>query len=411
LAKQAVLAEEERQLQEAINQTRARPTPESDEADDEESNDQSSQASASSAAEKAYAEFLAKVRKENKEQASLMNVEPLALKQVQDLLDPGVTLLEYFVAPDSVILWIIDKDRIVSASVPLSRRQLQSRVTVFREAIQQFKSNDFKQIAGDLYLQLIQPALPNIRGKELLIIPHDVLHYLPFQALLSPQGKYLIEDYPINYLSSASLMQFTKEKKRASREKALVMGNPSLGDPAYNLRFAEREAREIAQIYPKSAMYLRDEASKSKAISLSPNYDMLHFAVHAEFSEGDPLSSALLLAGEERDDGRLKVGEIFSLNLKSDLVVLSACETGLGKISSGDEIIGLTRAFIYAGTPSVVTTLWKVNDRASYELMREFYSNLKTMKKSEALRQAQLKTMKAFPEPFFWAAYGLTGEP
>jgi len=83
----------------------------------------------------------------------------------------------------------------------------------------------------------------------------------------------------------------------------------------------------------------------------------------------------------------------------------------LGKISSGDEIIGLTRAFIYAGTPSIVTTLWKVNDRSSYELMREFYQHLKTGKKAEALRQAQLKTMKEFPEPFYWAAYQLTGEP
>jgi CHAT domain-containing protein len=138
---------------------------------------------------------------------------------------------------------------------------------------------------------------------------------------------------------------------------------------------------------------------------------MLHFAVHAELNEQDPLSSALLLAGEGKDDGRLKVGEIFSLNLKAGIVVLSACETGLGKNNSGDEIIGLTRAFIYAGTPSVITTLWKVNDRASYELMSEFYSNLKSAKKSEALRQAQLKTMKEFPEPFFWAAYGLTGEP
>ena len=97
--------------------------------------------------------------------------------------------------------------------------------------------------------------------------------------------------------------------------------------------------------------------------------------------------------------------------LKAAMVVLSACETGLGKLSSGDEMVGLTRSFIYAGTPSIITTLWKVNDRASYELMREFYSNLKTNKKSEALRQAQLKTMQEFPEPFFWAAYELTGEP
>jgi len=118
-----------------------------------------------------------------------------------------------------------------------------------------------------------------------------------------------------------------------------------------------------------------------------------------------------LLAGDGKEDGRLRVGEIFSLNLKADTVVLSACESGLGKISRGDEIIGLTRSFIYAGTPSIVTTLWKVNDRTSYELMGEFYSQLKTGRKAEALRQAQLKTMKQFPDPFFWAAYGLTGEP
>ena len=244
-----------------------------------------------------------------------------------------------------------------------------------------------------------------------MIIPNDVLHYLPYQALLSPQGKYLIQDYPIYYFSSASLMQFTKEKRRASRETVLAVGNPNLGDEAYNLRFAEREAKEISQVYSKSVVFLKEQATKSKAISLSPNNDILHFAVHAEFNEADPVSSALLLAREGKDDGRLKVGEIFSLNLKADLVVLSACETGLGKISNGDEIIGMTRAFIYAGTPSVITTLWQVNDRASYELMRDFYSNLKTMKKAEALRQAQLKTMKEFPEPLFWAAYGLTGEP
>jgi CHAT domain-containing protein len=146
-------------------------------------------------------------------------------------------------------------------------------------------------------------------------------------------------------------------------------------------------------------------------MSLSPKYDMLHFAVHAEFNEEDPMSSALLLTGEGKDDGRLRVDEIFSLDLKTNMVVLSACETGLGNLSNGDEMVGLTRAFIYAGTPSIVTTLWKVNDRASYELMREFYQHLKGSKKSEALRQAQLKVMEQFPEPFYWAAYELTGEP
>ena len=364
-------------------------------------------------AQQDYNDFLVKVRKENQEQASLMNVEPLTLKQVQEILEPGVTMLEYFVISEAVLLWVVEKDRLRFVYIPIDRSDLVSKVTALRESVYQMGEKEkFDALSQELYKLLIELALPHVRGKELLIIPNEVLHYLPFQALLSSQGKYLIQDHPIYYLSSASLMQFTKEKRRASRddEKTLALGNPSLGDEAYNLRFAEREVREIVKDYPKSTVFVKEQATKSNAISLSPQNDILHFAVHAEFNQQNPMNSALLLAKDGNDDGRLKVGEIFSLNLKADMVVLSACETGLGKNNSGDEIIGLTRAFIYAGTPSVITTLWKVNDRASYELMREFYANLKTLKKSEALRQAQLKIMKEFPQPFFWAAYQLTGE-
>ncbi len=365
-------------------------------------------------AQKAYGEFLAKVRKENKEQASLMSVEPLTLKEVQELLDPGVSVLEYFVVRQAVLLWVVEKERLRFVRIPINRADLLKKVSALRDAIYQVGEKEkFRGYSEELYKLLIEPALADIRGKELLIIPHDVLHYLPYQALLSDKGKYLVQDYPIYYLSSASLMQFTREKRKASRasgDRALVMGNPSLGDEAYDLRFAEREAKEIARVYPKSAVYLKTEATKPRAVSLSPDYDILHFAVHGEFDQDDPLSSGLLLAAGGKGEGKLKASEIFSLSLKADMVVLSACETGLGKVTNGDEIIGLTRAFIYAGAPSVVTTLWKVNDRASYELVQEFYTNLKTKKKSAALRQAQLKIMKEFPHPFFWAAYELNGE-
>src|SRR2546427_6614655 len=150
------------------------------------------------------------------------------------------------------MLWVVEKDRVNVARLYLNRSELISKVAALRETIYQVGEKEkFKQASEELYRVLIEPALPHIRGKELLIIPHDVLHYLPYQALLSSQGKYLIQDYPIHYLSSASLMQFTKEKKRASQETALALGNPNLGDPAYDLRFAEREAREVASTYPK----------------------------------------------------------------------------------------------------------------------------------------------------------------
>ncbi|OGQ51195.1 MAG: hypothetical protein A2W66_02460 [Deltaproteobacteria bacterium RIFCSPLOWO2_02_56_12] len=412
------LLEEERALQARISTLQARigAQKEEDEGEEEEENVSRRPVLRQELeeAQKAYGEFLAKVRKENKEQASLMSVEPLTLKELQELLDPGVSVLEYFVVRQAVLLWVVEKERLRFVRIPIERTELVKKVSALRDAIYQVGEKEkFQSHAQELYKLLIEPALADIRGKELLIIPHDVLHYLPYQALVSDKGRYLIQDYPIYYLSSASLMQFTREKRRASKgqeERALVMGNPSLGDQAFNLRFAEREAKEIARVYPKSAVYLKTEATKPKAVSLSPDYDILHFAVHGEFDQDDPLSSGLLLAAGGKGEGKLKASEIFSLNLKADMVVLSACETGLGKITNGDEIIGLTRAFIYAGAPSVVTTLWKVNDRASYELVQEFYTNLKTKKKSEALRQAQLKIMKEFPHPFFWAAYELNGE-
>src|SRR5262249_45023965 len=254
-------------------------------------------------------------------------------------------------------------------------------------------------LSQELYKVLIQPALPHIRGKELIIVPHDVLHYLPFQALLAPDGQYLIEKYPINYLSSASLMQFTQEKRKAKGELSsllaqggniLTFGNPDLGDPNKSLAFAGIEAKEIKNLYPQSTIYLETEASEEKAKALSSQNDIIHFASHAELSEDDPLTSAILLAKSDKEDGRLEVREIFGMDLKASLVVLNACETGLGKLSSGDELVGLTRAFIYAGTPSVVASLWNVEDSSTAQLMASFYKNLKTMSKVEALRQAQL---------------------
>ena len=127
---------------------------------------------------------------------------------------------------------------------------------------------------------------------------------------------------------------------------------------------------------------------------MAHDYDILHFAAHTELKQDDPLSSAVLLAKSGDDNGRLEVRDIFGLDLKTSLVVLSGCETALGRLSSGDELVGLTRAFIYAGTPSVVASLWKVDDASTASLMSSFYKNLKTKSKVESLRQAQLEMIR-----------------
>ena len=204
----------------------------------------------------------------------------------------------------------------------------------------------------------------------------------------------------------------TREKQSAATPAALAVGNPDLQDPRLNLRYAEREAKEVGRQFPGAAVLLRREATKPLTRAQMGPQSLIHLATHADLDEEDPLGSALPLTPNSGDDGRLEVQEVFGLDLEANLVILSACDTSLGRLTQGDEVIGLTRAFIYAGTPSVISTLWRVNDRASYELMLEFYRNLKAgQPKGEALRQAQLTTLQVYPHPYFWAAYQLTGEP
>jgi CHAT domain-containing protein len=398
------LFEEEKVLNERIAGLKARLASEEEEASRESLQSELTQA------ERAYGAFLSKVRKEDKEQASLMTVEPLGLKEVQELLDPSTSLLEYFVTGKEVFAWVVEREKLQFQRVELPKEKLSGLVKTLRDSIFTLGEREkFNETSAVLYKQLIDPLLPHITGKELIIVPHDVLHYLPFHALVGSDGHYLIEKYPVYYLSSASLLQFVKEKKTAGGEKVLAFGNPDLGDPEKNLEFAELEAKEVKATYPESSVYIRKEATEEKSKTLSASHDILHFATHAQLNEDDPLSSAVLLAKGGKEDGRLEVREIFGMDLKANLVVLSGCDTGLGKLSTGDELVGLTRAFIYAGTPSVVASLWSVDDSSTAHLMASFYRNLKAMSKVEALRQAQLELIRGEGRSDMLARRGVGG--
>jgi CHAT domain-containing protein/tetratricopeptide (TPR) repeat protein len=360
-----------------------------------------------------YQAFLQRVRKLDREQASLMSVEPLTLREVQALLPEGSLLLEYFVTGQGrTVLWIVDRQRVDVTVLPVGRQEVARRVHAFRDAIaSRDRHAETRKMAQALFDLFVRPGWRDATPRELLIVPHDALHYLPFQALMPAADRFLIQDLPLYYYSSASLMQFTREKAAARQPSPLAVGNPDLGDPALNLRYAEREARVVGDLFPGAAVLMRHKATKAKSREQSAERTILHFAMHADLEEADPLGSALRFTPERDDDGRLEVQEIFGMNLQASLVVLSACETALGTLSRGDELTGLTRAFLYAGTPSIITTLWRVNDRASYELMQEFYRNLQAGRgKAEALRQAQIATLMKYPDPYYWAAYELTGE-
>jgi CHAT domain-containing protein len=210
-------------------------------------------------------------------------------------------------------------------------------------------------------------------------------------------------------MPSASALKYLSKGKARKSGGVLIFGNPDLGDARLDLAYAEREARDVANLRPNSKVFVRKEATETALREYGGSYSYLHFATHGQFNPEFPLQSALLLTPDSHYNGMLSVNKIYSLNLALDLVTLSACETGLSKIANGDDLVGLTRGFLYAGSSSIVASLWKVDDIATAELMTRFYTELERTDKREALRTAQLETRKKYPHPYYWASFQLTG--
>jgi CHAT domain-containing protein len=232
---------------------------------------------------------------------------------------------------------------------------------------------------------------------------------LPFSALYE-KDSFLIDRYNIRVLPSASVMTFLKDRREGHAGNLLAFGNPDLGDPTYDLPGAQDEAIAITKDRPKSKLLLRKQATETAIKRFGDQFRYIHFATHGTFDAEKPLSSGLLLVGDSENDGMLTVNELYDLSLPADLVTLSACETALGKVANGDDVVGFTRGFLYAGVSSIVSSLWKVDDQATSILMQEFYKSLKETDKRSALRTAQLKVKDTYhAHPYYWAAFQITG--
>lgn len=282
----------------------------------------------------------------------------------------------------------------------------------YPEKVSQLRGEIKKYANVSLYDILIKPIAPYLNKKKAGIIPQGILHYVPFAAL-KHGDRYLIEDHTLFYLPSATVLKFCRDKQKVFGGKVLALGNPDLRNSQLDIPFAFDEVKAIGRLYPDSTVLVRRNATKSVFEDLAGSYDVLHLASHGVFDANRPLNSALLLSPEGNSDGRLTVSEIFDLELdEASMVTLSACQSGMSRIRAGDEMMGLPRAFIYAGAPTVVASLWNVNDRATAILMENFYKNLKDSEKAEALRKAQLSMLKdpKYKKLFYWAAFSLTGD-
>ena len=391
------------------------------------------------------------IKKTSPRFASLQYPQPLDLPATRQVLDPGTTLLSYSVSEAYTTLFVVKPEGsepgFSALNLPVRATQLKTRVEELRRLIGQRGQNDAGELtdrSSELYDLLVKPAEALIENStRLLIIPDGPLQVLPFAALRRNDKKYLLEWKPLHTVVSATVYAELKKARqtvshkdidlvafgdpRLPADKALLAGstNPEVrfaSERGFNfvwLPFSKQEVEGIAALFPRRARtYLGSDASEEHAKTVGKDVRYIHFATHGVLDERFPLNSALVLSipdkyQEGKENGLLQAWEIFEqVRVDADLVTLSACNTGLGQELSGEGLIGLTRAFQYAGAHSVLASLWSVDDFRTMELMKHFYIGLRAGKsKDEALRAAQLLLLHSSPSssPYYWAAFSLVG--
>ncbi len=332
-----------------------------------------------------------------------------------------IVLAEYFTTDDVTLLFGVRTDweepEVVEIKQPLSeiRKYVTANFGVEEAKVgEEQPATSFEKVQSlDLdewqsrFAPFVEPILKWAEpGDYVYLVPHDVLHYLPLHTL-KVEGRYLIERNPVLYTPSASVLKYCQAKRKGRRENILVLGDSASERPLSNAR---SEALEVANIFG-TRPYLGQDARKSlvkeKLEKERDDIDILHFACHGKFHSVQALKSGILMALESDREEKttefeikldglpisryLTAEEFFGMEMRADLVTLSACESGVNDIRPGDELFGFMRALIYAGTPSVVMSLWQVADISTELFMVHFYQGLKSGDtKVEALQKAQL---------------------
>ena len=407
-----------------------------------------------------YQPLLEKIRLTNSHYASLTQPQPLNLAKIQHLLDNNTALLEYSLGEKRSYLWVVQKKSIQSYT-------LGDRVTI-ETAVKDFRNSfisptkrirrSLTEITGKKLSQIILPDIKNLKNKRLLIVADGALQYLPFAALpdlsnTKDKQTFLMEKHELISLPSASTLGILRQESQGRKpaKKLLAM----LADPVFSINderlknvvsknitplapdlersaresgvlfdrlpYTQTEAQQILSLIPVNQRLQESGFSANKETSTSgqlSQYRFIHFATHGLLNSQNPQLSGLVLSLVEPSgkstNGFLRLYDIFNLNLPAELVVLSACQTGLGKDIKGEGVIGLTRGFMYAGATRVLVSLWSVDDQATAVLMVNFYQGMlkKKLSPAEALRQAQIALQKNpdWSSPYYWAAFTLQGE-
>jgi CHAT domain-containing protein len=363
--------------------------------------------------ERELVELLRGLGSEKSGWATLQSMKLASAKDVQGILAKDEALIEYYMIGGQYLAFVITPDELHIlrdlASVTDVRESLKGlnfQLTKFhlqnayldRHAPKLLEAAQFH--LRNLYRQLMEKVEPLVRGRALAIVPHHILHYIPFHALFDGES-YLIDRHDIVYGASASVIRICREKNVPKRSEDLVLAVADELTP-----FINEEVEALRELLPKARFFTGKEAREDKLKQYGPAAGKLHIAAHGIFRSDNPMFSSLRLG-----ESWLNLFDIFNLQLGAELTTLSACETGMSAVWEGDELLGLARGFLYAGTPSLVVSLWTVNDRSTAQLMRRFYMSLNSdLNKAHALREAMLEVKSHFPHPFYWAPFVLMGK-
>jgi CHAT domain-containing protein/tetratricopeptide (TPR) repeat protein len=365
-------------------------------------------------------------------------IEPVKLDEIGETV-PGAdaAAVEFVVTEDRLYAFVLagGARRVTVVTAAVSRQQLGERVAQFRKQLAN-RELGFRASAASLYRVLFGSAGADLaRKRRLVIVPDGMLWDLPFQALVDPAGRYLLDDAAVTYapsLTALKAMMEVKEKRKGApaRTQLLAMGNPAWGqgqiervkaiyrdEDLGNLPLAETEVQRLGRIYgaARSHVYIGREARESRFKAEAGNSRVLHLATHGVLNDASPLYSYLLLAGEGNggaEDGLLEARELLRMKLNAELAVLSACETARGRAGAGEGMIGLSWALFVSGVPTTVLSQWKVESDSTSRLMIAFHQNRqKNLTDAEALRAAALAIRKdpQYQHPFYWAPFITVG--
>ncbi len=375
-------------------------------------------------------------------------IRPVTFDDAAGLIpDSQTAMMDFIVTDENVHLFVLSKDGagkpiLNTYTFKIERKSLAEKVERYRRRMEN-RDYDFQALSQELYGLLIKPAHKQLQGKTNLIIsPDSVLWDLPFQTLMSPELRYLIEDAAISYTPSLSVlreMQLAGNKKQArAKSSLLALGNPALGNRSKELvKFVKMDAelqplpeaaaqvRALEGLYGKTrSRVLTGAAAREELVKeQSGQYHIVHLATHGILNDVSPMYSHVMLsqtAGKSEEDGLLEAWEMMNLDLNADLVVLAGCETARGRVGAGEGVIGMTWALFVAGCPRTVVSQWKVEASSTTDLMVEFHKKFKTrygdpqrsVSTAESMRQAALRVMRnpEYVHPFYWGGFVVIGD-